>query len=134
MHMPTVVKYWLIQIPATIAVGLLLYWGHRSEWIPRIWAAGLFLAWVAKDALMYTVTKDAYHSENARLGHPIGELGTVRQPLVPRGTVWLDGAIWKAELAGSFHTANRGARVRVMKARGLLLVVEPVAEEDNETA
>ena len=129
--MQTAVRYWLIQAPATLGVALLLHWGHRSGWIPGVWVAGLLLAWVTKDALMYGVTKDAYSAENARLGHPVGELGTVRQPLAPRGTVWLDGAIWKAELAGSFAAADRGARVRVMKVRGLLLVVEPVAENDD---
>ncbi|MBV8425539.1 MAG: hypothetical protein JO349_10110 [Candidatus Eremiobacteraeota bacterium] len=60
----------------------------------------------------------------------VGALGVARSDLAPKGTVFLDGALWRAETAeNAIHT---GEPVRVVEIRGLRLKVRR-AEEVKET-
>jgi membrane-bound serine protease (ClpP class) len=53
-----------------------------------------------------------------------GEIGVVEEPLVPEGTVFVHGALWKAMAASGSVPA--GARVRVVRVRDLIVDVERV--------
>ena len=65
-------------------------------------------------------------------GAPVvpGGLGSVRRPLDPIGSVYVDGEEWTARVAGGAHL-ERGARVRVVKIEGLTLFVEPEASSSE---
>ncbi len=128
--MPTLAKYWLLQLPSTCAVGLLLYWSYRAQWLSGRWAAGLLAGWVIKDAIMYPITRDAYRSDTQMFGSPVGGFAVVRQPLTPRGTVEMRGTLWRARCNDPQATIDRGETVRVTDSRGLLLTVEPVDRGD----
>lgn len=60
----------------------------------------------------------------------IGKVGEVRSDLDPAGTVWIAGELWSAR-AGS--PVRAGKRVRVKGVDGLILLVEPIEEEESET-
>ena len=53
----------------------------------------------------------------------IGEIGVVREALMPEGKVFVHGELWKATSKDPIQT---GARVRVVKIVNLVLEVEPV--------
>jgi len=55
----------------------------------------------------------------------VGAVGTVREPLDPRGMVFVNGALWQAS-SGS-GTIPVGTSVRVVQVDGLRLQVEPVS-------
>jgi membrane-bound serine protease (ClpP class) len=65
----------------------------------------------------------------------VGAVGEVRQPLVPAGQVFVDGALWRAVPAEGAPAAEvervsrRGARVRVEAVEGLTLRVRPLERE-----
>ena len=53
----------------------------------------------------------------------IGEIGVVRESLMPEGKVFVHGELWKATSKDPIQT---GTRVRVVKVVNLVLEVEPV--------
>jgi membrane-bound serine protease (ClpP class) len=65
----------------------------------------------------------------------IGEVGTVRRPLEPRGVVFIMGELWDANLADRSSTLPTGAAVVVTKISGLSMTVRPAtaAEVEHET-
>ncbi len=55
----------------------------------------------------------------------VGLTGDVRQGLNPTGQVFIDGALWQAELSEPSNKATVGDRIRVDGLRGLTLLVSP---------
>ena len=55
----------------------------------------------------------------------IGLTGDVRQGLNPTGQVFIDGALWQAELSAPSQSATVGDTIRVDGIRGLTLLVSP---------
>lgn len=55
----------------------------------------------------------------------IGARAEVRTPLDPEGQVWIEGALWRARLAGERAAPRPGDRVVVEAVEGLTLVVRP---------
>jgi len=58
----------------------------------------------------------------------IGRIGTVRQPLNPQGIVHLGGEEWSA-VSVDDHEIPAGTDIRVVAVDGLVLRVEPVAQQ-----
>jgi membrane-bound serine protease (ClpP class) len=59
----------------------------------------------------------------------VGAVGEVRQPLDPVGQVFVEGALWRAELMpteGDERHLEPGSRVRVESVNGLTLQVRPL--------
>jgi membrane-bound serine protease (ClpP class) len=63
------------------------------------------------------------------VGAPLNpaEVGVVRRPLEPIGSIYLAGEEWSAQSADGI-TVARGTPVRVVRHEGLTLVVQPVTE------
>lgn len=57
----------------------------------------------------------------------IGQIAEVRTPLTPVGTVFVDGALWKAQLEGQGEALNH---VEVIGIDGLTLIVRPLPVSD----
>lgn len=122
----TVLKYSLFQIPGIVlvAMGLSLfdYWIDLPGWI---WALTLGV-WVAKDVLLFPFlwrSFDDRHKAHSYL--PLNQIATVVERIGPEGRVRLRNELWRAELAEGVEPIDPGTPVRVIEAKGLLLVVTP---------
>ena len=68
----------------------------------------------------------------------VGPSGDVRVPLDPVGQIFVEGALWRAQLSDDAADVDadlvreRGARVRVEAVEGLTLRVRPLAEVDEQ--
>ena len=70
---------------------------------------------------------DAHRNEPVRTGSEelVGALAEARTSIAPEGQVWIEGALWRARLAGGDNHVQIGDRVRVEAVEGLTLVVRP---------
>lgn len=70
---------------------------------------------------------EAHRDQPVRAGHEelIGAPAEVRTSLDPEGQVWIEGALWRARLAGDRTPLRPGDRVTVEAVEGLTLVVRP---------
>jgi membrane-bound serine protease (ClpP class) len=141
-HLPTHGILGASGVAALIAAGLVLYDTDTSAFAvsaPVVIVAGLlvggFLALAVERALRA-------RRQPARTGWEelIGAVGEVRDPLDPVGQVFVEGALWRAELlppsdgsgtpaaepAGDGRALERGSRVRVESVDGLTLRVRPL--------
>ncbi len=119
-------RYFLLQVPGWLLTAVAAY--ALEHWAGLDWriALGLWLAYVAKDFILYPFLRRAYET-NAAGGAAalIGETGTATEDLKPRGYIRIRGELWHAELAAGAAPVNAGTRVRVVSARGLTLTVTP---------
>ena len=63
--------------------------------------------------------------------------GPARSTIDPEGQVWIEGALWRARLAGDGSPVRLGDRVKVEAIEGLTLIVRPEtapAEPSSEGA
>lgn len=69
----------------------------------------------------------AHREQPVRAGHEelIGAPAEVRTSLDPEGQVWIEGALWRARLAGDGGPLRPGDRVTVEAVEGLTLTVRP---------
>jgi membrane-bound serine protease (ClpP class) len=84
--------------------------------------SGLSFFFIARKVL------DAHRNEPVRTGSEelIGALAEARTSIAPEGQVWIEGALWRARLAGGGdRRVQIGDRVRVEAVEGLTLVVRP---------
>jgi membrane-bound serine protease (ClpP class) len=141
-HLPTHGILGASGVAALIAAGLVLYDTGTSAFeisVPVVVLAGLlmggFLAFAVQRAMLA-------RRQPARTGweEMIGAVGEVRDSLDPIGQVFVEGALWRAELmpttaepsrGGAVPDADgrvlrRGSRVRVESVEGLTLRVRPL--------
>jgi membrane-bound serine protease (ClpP class) len=74
----------------------------------------------------------AHRDEPVRTGPEelIGARAEARTALDPEGQVWIEGALWRARLAGDRGPLRPGDRVTVEAIDGLTLTVRPLAPSD----
>jgi membrane protein implicated in regulation of membrane protease activity len=123
--LPPGLKYALLQIPGALLICLALFllqrWLRFSGWI--VWG-GLAL-WLVKDALMYPLVRKAFLPEGNGEGNPmIGSRGIARERLDPDGYILVRGELWRAQLPEGAPTVEKGETVRILRMRGLTLLVE----------
>jgi membrane-bound serine protease (ClpP class) len=86
---------------------------------------------------VYFITRKvvaAHRDEPVRTGYEemIGSSAEARSTLDPEGQVWIEGALWRARLAGGDgRTARPGDRVVVEAVDGLTLVVSPARSAET---
>jgi membrane-bound serine protease (ClpP class) len=127
----------LLGVAGVIAVavsGLLLYDTESDAFevsAPVVIVVGLLLAGLLAVAIHKVVQA---RREPVRTGweEMVGAVGEVRQPLRPVGQVFVEGALWRAELASGSGELPSGGRVRVESVDGLTLKVRPVEREGAE--
>jgi membrane-bound serine protease (ClpP class) len=113
-------------VVALVFSGLLLYDSGQGAHVsaPVVIGAGLLLG-----GLLALVADRAVRARRApvRTGHEelVGREAEVREPLDPFGQVFVDGALWRARLAGGEGRVGTGDRVRVEAVEGLTLIVRP---------
>jgi membrane-bound serine protease (ClpP class) len=79
-------------------------------------------------ALVILIAARSRHKKSSRAELSlVGRLASVEVPLIPEGSVLVDGELWRARVVDAVGRVGRGrANVRVTGARGHLLEVEPV--------
>jgi membrane-bound serine protease (ClpP class) len=133
-HLPTHGILGASGVAALIASGLLLYDTNTSSFEISpvvVVVVGVLLG----GSLAFAVERAVRaRRQPKRTGweEMIGAVGEVREPLDPVGQVFLQGALWRAQLTdgdGDRRELERGSRVRVESVEGLTLHVSPVAAE-----
>jgi membrane-bound serine protease (ClpP class) len=139
-HLPTSGILGGVGVVSLALSGLLLFDTDSDEFgvsVPVVITVGLLLGGFLAVAVQKVVEarRNPVHTGWEEL---VGAEGDVRQPLDPVGQVFVDGALWRAEIADGLADADgqrlreRGARVRVESVEGLTLRVRPLATEAEE--
>ncbi|MCR9145346.1 MAG: NfeD family protein [bacterium] len=136
--MRTVLFYSLLQIPGIAILGVALTAAVQFGWLSVSVAAGIGVAWLIKDIAMYPFVKSAYARRDSDDRGPNGLVGanaTVTRELAPIGFVRIKGELWQAECVPQDGTSPESAapvpvnaRVEVVAARGMLLLVRSCSE------
>jgi membrane-bound serine protease (ClpP class) len=130
-HLPTHGILGASGVAALVAAGLLLYDTNTSavEVSPVL---VVFVGLLLGGSLAFAVERAVKaRREPKRTGweEMVGAIGEVREPLDPVGQIFVQGALWRAELTGANgdrRVLERGSRVRVESVEGLTLHVSPV--------
>ncbi len=131
----TLLYYSLLQIPGLTILGLALAAAVQFEWLGVPLAAGILVAWLIKDAVMYPFVKSAFEPPPPGDRGPaglVGAIGTTTRELNPQGFVRVRGELWQAECVAVSESSASPAEVpadrevRVVAARGMMLLVEPL--------
>ena len=130
-HAPTTV---LGLLGVAALVGAEIAWRNAGHDVPvvAIILSGLILAGFVVFASRKAIA--AHRDQPVRTGHEelVGAVAEVRESLDPEGQVFIQGALWRARIAGG-DSVQPGNRVRVKAVDGLTLEVEPVADQDAAT-
>lgn len=119
-------RYLAFQVPgaALVAVGAWLAWSWYD--VDALLAAGVVVAWVAKDAFLFPFVRIAYAPRDDRgPGGLRGARGVVVDALVPTGRVKIGGELWRARLRDGTGRVAEGGAVVVEDVEGLTVVVAP---------
>lgn len=127
--MSSLVRYVLLQLPGTALVAILLWWSVSTGFLQAGMAALLLAGWVLKDALLYPAFRHSIRPAATGAEALIGREAILVRAADPVGQIRLDGEVWKARCRHGRHIAA-GRSVRVIGAKGLMLIVEP-AESDG---
>jgi membrane-bound serine protease (ClpP class) len=133
-HLPTHGILGASGVAALIASGLLLYDTNTSAFEVSpvlVVVIGLLLGGSLAFAVERSV-KARRQPKRTGWEEMVGAIGEVREPLDPVGQVFVQGALWRADLAGPDEdppALERGSRVRVESVEGLTLHVSPVGAE-----
>jgi membrane-bound serine protease (ClpP class) len=137
-HLPTHGILGASGVAALVASGLLLYDTKSSAFevsAPVVVIAGLLLGGFLAVAVERAIRA---RRQPARTGweEMVGAVGEVRERLDPVGQIFVEGALWRAVLAGDQagdgRVLERGSRVRVESVEGLTLRVRPIEAADRE--
>lgn len=123
-------RYSLLQLPAAVALVLILTVVRQWVDIPRWFFWGLVALWVIKDIILYPFVWRAYDGGRSGAAHSIiGMQGVTKDRLEPSGYVRVRGELWQAEIMEGGQPIEKGVNVRIREIRGLILLVEPDKEE-----
>src|SRR3954447_4216508 len=130
-HLPTHGILGVSGVAAIVAAGFLLYPTNTSAL--EISPVVVILVGLILGGGLALVVQKAVRArrEPKRTGweEMMGSIGEVREPLDPVGQIFVQGALWRADLAGANgdgRPLERGVRVRVESVEGLTLHVSPV--------
>jgi membrane-bound serine protease (ClpP class) len=132
-HAPTHGIVGAVGVVALAASGLLLFDTGSEELevsVPVVVSVGALLGGFFALATQRAIAarRAPVHTGSEEM---LGAEGVVRVPLDPVGQIFVEGALWRATLAGEAdpdagRVRERGARVRVEAVEGLTLRVRPV--------
>jgi membrane-bound serine protease (ClpP class) len=130
-HLPTHGILGVSGVAAIVAAGFLLYPTNTSAL--EISPVVVILVGLILGGGLALVVRKAVQARRRpkRTGweEMIGSIGEVREPIDPVGQIFIQGALWRAEVAGANgdgRPVERGVRVRVESVEGLTLHVSPV--------
>lgn len=126
--MPTIVRYYLFQLPGWIFAALILGWLWSSLGLPE-WIAWLLLSlYILKDVVLYPLLRSAYDREvPSGTKELVGSQGFARDRLDPGGYVSIRGELWRAEISPGTPPIQAGSPIRVVNGERMTLIVEELA-------
>jgi membrane protein implicated in regulation of membrane protease activity len=128
---PIYIRYILLNIPGLAAVILILiivqYWVVLPKWL----FGSIIGIWIVKDVLLFPFVWRAYDREQTGQSRSmLGKRAIARKRLAPSGYVRIYGELWRAEKIGDGPPIEIGQAVKIVKMKGLTLMVEPVKPEE----
>ena len=127
------IRYALLQIPSIVLVLVVLYYLDRIAPVPSHVKAVIIALVVLSDIAMLPLLWRAYDTRPA--AGPlsmIGERGVALRELSPEGLVRVRGEIWRARVGDGHAPVAKGGAVTVVEREGLVLTVEPRAEQGGK--
>jgi len=123
---PTWTKYLLLQIPGGLVTATVLTALWHWQLLP-VWLVLLsFLAWVAKDLLLFPLLRRAYEDGAATDSTAlIGSRGVAQEELNPTGYVRVRGELWRAVTVPADRAVARGTEVEILSAHRMTIFVQP---------
>ena len=123
-----VLRYCLFQVPSAALLALVLYLLHSRFGLALGICSAIFLFWLIKDAVLFPLVWRSYGTGGSSGEDGMAGLsGKSRTAIGPRGKVEVRGEIWHAELAPHSPPVGAGSVIRVLRARGMTLIVEGVS-------
>jgi membrane protein implicated in regulation of membrane protease activity len=119
-------RYWLLQLPATGLLILILVLLRDRLSIPDWVLWSIVAIWVAKDALLYPLVWRSYDVAYPVTAHSLeGAHGVATERIDSTGHVRVRGELWRAELTAGAPPIDKGEHVLVETRRDLILLVRP---------
>ena len=119
-------RYWLLQLPGTALLVLLLVLFRDRLEIPTWMFWSIVTIWVAKDVLLYPLVWRSYDTAYPGTAHSMeGAYGVATERIDPKGYVRVRGELWRAELVDGVAPIDKGERVLVEMRRDFVLLVKP---------
>lgn len=119
-------RYIVLQVPGWLLAAVVVYALERWAGLDRRIALALWLAYLAKDFILFPFLRRAYETDSTTgAASLVGESGTATEDLAPEGYIRIRGELWHAQLVPGASGVPAGTRVRVRAARGLTLTVTP---------
>lgn len=116
-------RYWLLQLPVTAFLLLVLLGLRHVFEIPPWVIAGVLVTWVGKDALLYLFVWRSYDADYPTAHCMGGRRGVAEQRIEQSGYARVDGERWHAELAADSAPIESGQGLVVESVRDLTLIV-----------
>jgi membrane protein implicated in regulation of membrane protease activity len=119
-------RYWLLQLPGTVLLLLILVLLRARLDIPSWVFWGIVASWVAKDVLLYPLVWRSYDAAYPVTAHSLeGAYGVATERIDSTGYVRVRGELWRAELTNGAPPIDKGERVLVETRRDFILLVRP---------
>jgi membrane protein implicated in regulation of membrane protease activity len=130
MTLRLVLRYAAFQLPELAIVGCVLLLLRHWDLLSAGTAAVLFSLWVAKDVLMFRVTRSAYLPGNGDSSREIlGAVGVAHDGLAEEAYVRIGPELWRARRVSGSPPITPGQSIRVVALDGLTVLVEPHPSE-----
>lgn len=123
-------RFWATVGTGLLVVGSLRLYGGPSRLDPPLWQVSLVIAGALVFLLPGLAALGRARFSTPTIGREwmVGEQGVAAVEFDPDGVVTVRGAPWRARATRASRIAS-GSAVRVVSIEGLVLEVEPVAEE-----
>jgi membrane-bound ClpP family serine protease len=126
-------KYTLLQLPGLALVIIVTTLARQHLDIPRLYAWGIVMLWMAKDVVLFPFVWRAYDTDRQDHANTmIGARGVAKDKLNPAGYVLVRGELWRGEVEKGYDSIDAGRPLRVERVRGLTLLVRPDVHEDRD--
>lgn len=123
-------RYVAFQLPELAIVGCVLAIGHEWGAFTDQAAVLIFVLWIAKDVLMFPITRAAYAPGDGRSTREIlGAVGVAHEGLSDDAYVRIGPELWRARRAPGCLPIAPGQLIRVVALEGLTVLVEGHADE-----
>ena len=123
-------RYVAFQLPELAIVGCVLTIGRQWGAFSGRAAILIFVLWIAKDVLMFPITRAAYAPGDGRSTREIlGAVGVAHEGLEDDAYVRFGSELWRARRVPGCLPIAPGQLVRVVALEGLTVLVEGHAGE-----
>lgn len=129
-----ILRYLLLNLPGALLLAGILFLVRTRIDLPGWFIALIIAIWLVKDAVLFPFVWKSYDWDRPGISRRMtGSTGIVKKSLAPVGLVQIDGELWKARNSGTENIIERGAIIRVVRRRGLVLSVERLDPGDSAT-